>query len=400
MALPTAGQITAAPLVPDLQGYLEEVRDAIAELGGAVAVQALTLSGSTITPADGASSVITVDTGGPATGTLSTVALTNTHSGQIIRLSMANASRVVTVDNGAGGSGQILTVDGADFDLDALDKWIELELSGTSWTEIARSFGNSPYEVQDHIAIAAVPSHTTLCGHKRLSIAYASAATITFTADAVVLEDSSGHLKRFASLSETLTISSTGANGRDVVDNAGAEQASVWYHLFAIGKDDGTLDVFASQVGYPGHATSIFTRLPSGYTWAGYLGSAYNDGSSNLLNFKQAGNRVICASRVFIASGIDTVITSKSLTTCVPVTARAASGWMQIAIAAAFTSGQLTLQADSSAGLGGQYLYAGIATSVPATSNFEIGFSTAQTLYYKVNSASVQADAAVTGWEY
>lgn len=400
MALPTAGQITAAPLVPDLQGYLEEVRDAIAELGGAVAVQALTLSGTTITPADGASSVITVDTGGPATGTLSTIALTNTHSGQIIRLSMANASRVVTVDNGAGGSGQIITVDGADFDLDALDKWIELELSGTSWTEIARSFGNSPYEVQDHFAIAPVPAHNTLCPHERLAISYASAATITITADAVVLKDSSGHLKRFSPLSETLTISSTGANGRDVVDNAGAEDDDAWYHLFAIGKDNGDLDVFASQVGYPGHATSIFTRLPAGYSWCGYLGAAYNDSLKNLLNFKQVGDEVACAARTMVSSGVQTSITSVSLAAIVPPTARSVSGWIELSTAGGSISGQATLWADNTAGFNAQLLWATISNSFPAVGNFDIALITAQTVYYKTNSASALFDAAATGWRY
>jgi len=221
----------------------------------------------------------------------------------------------------------------------------------------------------------------------------------------VVLADSSGRLKRFASLSETLTISSTGANGRDVVDNGGAEQASTWYHLFAIGKTDGTLDVFASQVGFPGSGTSIYTRLPSGYTWAGYLGAAYNDGSSNLVDFKQRGNLVgSWAGSGVVNAGTAATYTAVSLTGSVPITATAIDLDIRAVATGAVTSVTAVAAAEGS-GTSAQYGFV-VAASGGASSANMIGrtygrlmLTTAQQFKYFV-SASASCTINVTGWVY
>lgn len=402
-ALPASGHLSnASRTVAELKADLEAIRDIAAESEGTGTRAALTIASGVITPAAATGGAhYTIETeGGAASDALDSMALTNTHDGQVFTLWAVNASHVVTITHAAGGSGQFLMQDSAGFALNALDKWIKFVRRGTDLIELERSYGADYDALQTGMQIAQVPAHTTLCPHDGLSIAYATAATLTVAARAVVLANSAGRLKRFASLSETLNVANTGANGRDVVHNAGAEAASTWYHLWAIGKADGTLDSFAAPDCYPGSATSIFSRLPAGYTFAGYLGAAYNDVSSNLLTFQQRGDLVACAARTIVSSGSAIVLTSASLAAVVPVTAREVSGWMQIAIAAAFQSGQATMYADSAGTLAVQAVWAGIQTSVPAVGNFTLPMLTAQTAWWKVNSASVIFDCVGTGWHF
>lgn len=70
----------------------------------------------------------------------------------------------------------------------------------------------------------------------------------------------------------------TGANGLDT----GALADSTWYHLFLIGKTDGTVAGFGS--------TSMSPTLPSGYSYKRRLGSVKTDGSAHLLSFTQDGD--------------------------------------------------------------------------------------------------------------
>jgi hypothetical protein len=211
--------------------------------------------------------------------------------------------------------------------------------------------------------------------------------------------------KRFGALSETLTISSTGANGRDVVDNGGAEEASVWYHLFAIGKADGTLDVFASQEGYPGSATSIYTRLPAGYTYSGYIGAVYNNASGDLRSLRQKGN---IASQDYvgttISGGSATTFTAIALTDEVPVTARSV---LVDFIAQRTTTTTQTLAVVASGGTGtsqdGTFsiaLATGASTGYMRTRQFgEILLTTSQEIKYYVESGST-ISLSVTGWRF
>lgn len=408
MALPAAGYLSnSGRTVAEQKTALEDVRDFVADLLGGAAREALTIASGAVVPGDGTSGgVIVVDTeAAAASDDLTNITTTNTPNGRLLLVYCANASRVVTVKHNAGGAGQIQLKDSTDFVLNALDKWVLLQLRSTTWVEIERGYGVDYPGLQDHMRLAAVPAHNILCPHQRLVINYATAATITITADAVVLADSSGRLKRFNSLSETLTISATGANGRDVVDNAGAEQASVWYHLFAIGKDDGTLDVFASQVGFPGSGTSIYTRLPSGYTWAGYLGAAYNDGSSNLRDFRQRGAVVTSWSGTGVVNaGTAATYTAVSLASVVPVTARevdidirgVATGAVTSITAVAASEGSGTA-ADFGfvvAGTGGASSAAMLARTFG-----RLLLVTAQQFKYFV-SASASCTINVTGWTY
>ena len=253
--------------------------------------------------------------------------------------------------------------------------------------------------------LAASVGHGMLCPHEALVAYYATASAVTITANSVVLEDSNGKAKRFDSLSETLTISSTGANGRDVLDNSGNEQASVWYHLFAIGKADGTLDVFASQVGFPGSATSIYTRLPSGYTHAGYIGALYNDSSSDIVDFYQRGNCVgSFDSTNTLSAGTASTYTAISLASKVPVTARSVLIDIR-ADASTSTASVSAVFASDGSGTSAQYSFV-VAQSGGTSSagmltrcSGELVMSTPQQIKYWSASGS-ESTLNITGWRF
>jgi len=394
MGLPAAAYLSnATRTVAEMKTALEDQRDFVADLPGGSPRNKLTIAGGTITPPDGSSGgVHTIETEAlAAADDLANCALTNVPDGRFLTLYADNASRVVTVKHGAGGTGQYLLRDSVDFVLDALDKRVTFQRVGNDLIEVDRGYGVDYYKLQDDARIAQLVSHNTLCPHSRLRIDYASASTLTVAADAVVLYDSAGHAKRFHPLSETLNIANTGANGRDVVDNAGAEQASVWYHLFAIGKADGTLDAFASQVGYPGSGTSIYTRLPSGYTFAGYIGAAYNDGSSNLRSFKQRGYVVGFGTVTALSAGGSGSNVDVSLASIVPPTARRHAGLAYLVSTSGSSAGNLTISAEAATGHASRSFFNPVtSTGNGVGSPYDLPLLTAQNMAYSV-SGSVQA---------
>jgi hypothetical protein len=77
----------------------------------------------------------------------------------------------------------------------------------------------------------------------------------------------------------TIDFGTTGVNGLD----AGTIASSTWYHVFGIGKADGTTGLLSS--------TSLSApTMPAGYTLKRRLGSVKSDGSAHLLGFVQDGD--------------------------------------------------------------------------------------------------------------
>jgi hypothetical protein len=77
----------------------------------------------------------------------------------------------------------------------------------------------------------------------------------------------------------TIDCGTTGANGLDT----GSLANSTWYHVFAIGKTDGTTALLAS--------TSVSApTMPTGYTLKRRIGSFKTDGSAHILTFIQNGD--------------------------------------------------------------------------------------------------------------
>lgn len=402
-SLPAASYLSnAGRTVAEMKAALDAQRNFIANMIGGGARSSVTISSGSVTPTDGASGGwIVVDTeSAAASDDLTNIVTTNVPDGGFLYISIANAARVVTVKNNAGGSGQIQLIDGADFVMNATDLWLFVQRRGTDIFEVDRGYGSSFQAMHDFLRIASVPGHNTLCPHSRLRLDYASASTVTVAADAVVLADSSGRLKRFNNLSETLNIGNTGANGRDVTENAGAEQASVWYHTWAIGKTDGTLDVFATQACYPG-GSSIYSVLPSGYAWAGYIGAVYNDSGSNLIAFQQRGDIVTRTQLTVVSNGAATTMTSVSLAAAIPQSAREVRVLLSVLNSTgSFVAVNGNLAANSGGGYGSVSYYAPyVANGNGAGSSVDLIILTAQTIWYNVTSGG-RLTAVVTGWRF
>lgn len=403
-SLPAAAYLSdAGRTVPEMKAAFDAQRNFIANMIGGATREALTIASGTVTPGDGTSGgAIIVDTeAAAASDDLANIALTNVPDGMFLYIFFANASRVVTVKHNAGGSGQIQLVNSADFVGDALDKWLLVQRRSTTMVEVARSYGVDYYNQQDFMRIASVPAHNMLCPHTNLTIDYASASTLAIAATEVVLYDSSRHQKRFASLTETLNIANTGANGRDAFDNGGAEQASVWYHLWAIGKSDGTLDVFATQVCYPGSATSIYTRLPWGYTWAGYLGAWRNNASSNLQIGYQRGGRVVHDTTQPLSAGTATSYTAIDLSAHIPPTANAISGLAYCISTSGSPACNFTLAASTSNNIGRvDYYFPSTSVGNGSGGPFRLDLNTPQTMAYIKSAGATNVSVVLSGWEY
>lgn len=124
--------VNSANTVEEQKEYVGNQADAIFQIFGTSAAGDETIATGSITPSV---AIFTVDTEASATADdLDTILTTNFHTGAVIAIQAADASRVVTVKNEAGGSGQITLVDGADKDLDT-DKWMLLRRNGADWVE-------------------------------------------------------------------------------------------------------------------------------------------------------------------------------------------------------------------------------------------------------------------------
>jgi hypothetical protein len=234
-----------------------------------------------------------------------------------------------------------------------------------------------------------------LTPHENLVVKYAGAATVDIDADAVVLFDSGGDGKRFAALNETLAIASSGVNGLDT----GSEGSSRWYHIWAIGKADGTVDGLLSE-------SASAPTLPSGYTYKGYLGAVYNDGSSNFVDFIQkgdlAGTRRDLTTNQVLASGTQTSYTAVSLAAAVPPTATAVC--IEGGITTSTNSGFVSFAADGSGttSIGAQSIVsstAGVAGTIQLNAGL-ILMSTPQQIKYLKGGTNVLAQGNVIGWRF
>ena len=137
------------------------------------------------------------------------------------------------------------------------------------------------------------------------------------SATTILLENSSKAILRIDALSETVDITASGVNGLDT----GSEAGSTWYHIWAIAKADGTKDCLLS-------ASATAPMLPAGYTYKAYLGAVYNNASSNFGSFIQTNNKVVIPEVYALAGGSELAWTSVSLSTIIPSTAKAFSGYL------------------------------------------------------------------------
>jgi hypothetical protein len=103
-------------------------------------------------------------------------------------------------------------------------------------------------------------------GRHDCKISYASASTITVGTGSVVCSNSGGTVRHLRANTAAVTVT------WGMIDT-GAEEASKTYYLWAVGDADAT--TFTVMV-------SLSSTAPTGATYYKYLGSFYNDASSNI----------------------------------------------------------------------------------------------------------------------
>lgn len=115
------------------------------------------------------------------------------------------------------------------------------------------------------------------------------------------------NLQMLSVTASTIDCGTVGANGLD----AGSLAGNTWYHVFAIGKADGTTALLASTS--PGSPA-----LPAGYTLKRRIGSFLTDGSAHILGFAQQGDEFLWKAPTVDQSGVSLGTTSTLYALSVP----------------------------------------------------------------------------------
>jgi hypothetical protein len=135
--LPAAAYLSAADrTVAQMKQGLEDVVAFIRQEIGGDAEDALVISGGSVTPEFGVS---TIDTEAAAsTDDLANILQSNLPDGSTILIRAASAARVVTVKHNAGGAGSVLLLGAVDCVLNATNKYLWLKRNATTWEEVGR----------------------------------------------------------------------------------------------------------------------------------------------------------------------------------------------------------------------------------------------------------------------
>lgn len=132
----------------------------------------------------------------------------------------------------------------------------------------------------DHWLITSMVAGSTSVSPVRmgsgLSVARASASTLTVAATELILKNSAGTPLLVSALSVTADLAAAGGGANVNCRESGvSEDPSTWYYLWAI--SDGTTAATLLNKS----ATTI-TNFPTGYGYKALLGLCYNNGSSNI----------------------------------------------------------------------------------------------------------------------
>jgi hypothetical protein len=242
----------------------------------------------------------------------------------------------------------------------------------------------------DGSQLTGIFSSTVSAASKNLVGAYATASTVTYTADELVLKNSAGAAYVATNVSFTADIGTSGVNGLD----AGSEASDTWYYVHAIYNGTSTNGLLSTSATAP--------TLPSGYTYSALIGVIRNDSSSDFISFLQ-NDRKISVLPQDVFSGVTgvTSFTSVSLSSHVPPIAKSCDGWFGHA-SIDVTSGVRV--ASDTAGLGAQALAAQSSGVVYDGYAIRMTFidlkCPSQTIYWaSVNDAAVTHAMAIVGYQ-
>lgn len=227
----------------------------------------------------------------------------------------------------------------------------------------------------------------------RMSVTTAS-ATATFSADELIVEDSTGKQYRLSVFGKTINLATTGAGGMDV----GTVPATGFVALYAIynptADTSALLAVDVTSISAP--ETYGGTHMPSGYT-ASALVSVWGISASKFITGEQRGRDV----SILDVSAVTTTSTTSSYTavsiaSAIPRNAKKIAGWAGTQSTTAST--QSLSIASSLQGLSLRLIQVNGATAINAA--YTLPVSTDQTLYYRNTTTGTLQSAAIVINEY
>lgn len=265
-------------------------------------------------------------------------------------------------------------------------------VGGAVFTAADAASGRTALEAVGYADLPA--DNNVLAPHRGLVIKWVSNSTASVAATAVVLTAAGGAVKKFSSLSVTLNIAASGAAGLDT----GAEANSTWYHVWGIGKTDGTVSaVFSTSTSAP--------TLPSGYTYYGYLGAMYNNSAGDFIAMLQRGPVALASpGEQALTNGTQTSYTAVSLAAQVPTTATAARLRVEVNSSSGTNVVQVNVAPTGSGGGAGTYgslsTFGSYGTTGTPLSDIRCEIETAQQIVYRVGGTNARANIDVQGWVF
>lgn len=221
-----------------------------------------------------------------------------------------------------------------------------------------------------------------LTGWQNLAVSYTSTASVTVTADSLYLQDATGISYRATSVSEVITITTSGASG---LVTSLSEASGTWYYVYIARKSaDGTTNGFLST---SASLTTALTQFDSGYDQAALVSAVRNDGSSNFISFKQVGNEYQYSTWQTMASGnVGSSWVSIDTSTYVP------SGLSSQGIGSIFEQGGYVAITNTSSASTGETVQSSKFGLNPGSNThsiyWELSILTADTLYWASTSTT------------
>lgn len=261
---------------------------------------------------------------------------------------------------------------------------------------VSRNNTNSNFEWVNSI-IAENTGNNILVLHETLVCKFVTASTVDIDATAVLLKDVNGNPYRAKSVNLTLDVSTTGANGRDILENSGNESTSEWYFLWVI-FNGSTVASFAT-INFSSGLLNFPADLPSGYTHAGLVGAVFNNSGSDFDDFHQVGNRVATIRTIVVANGAATSPTAVALTAVIPDVAKSIVGTLE-ANDTMLMEATIRVFSNSAGTLGESQHRTRNTTGNNESSPFVLTVTALQTIWYNMLDSDERGTVIITGWEY
>lgn len=215
------------------------------------------------------------------------------------------------------------------------------------------------------------------------------------TADTVVLMNASNASYVANSVSISINIASSGANGLDT----GAEAGNTWYYLWIIYNGSTVAGLISTSATAP--------TMPSGYTYKALIGAVRNDGSSNFVKTWISERKAQIANQnVLAATAVSSINTfqSLSISSVVPPMAKTIGGTFGAGGATPTSHG---MRIAGSANGEGEHNEISQSYSGTASNTFVKGapfddcpLITAQTLYWTANTTDASSRIDISKYTF